>query len=60
MLGLCSTFYSQKPSKSICGIIPKSKPITNSLGVCAFISNLEEATKPFIRTKKAIPFIFRV
>lgn len=60
MLELCSTFYSHIPSKSNCGIIPKSKPITNSFGACAFISNLDEATKPFIRTKKAIPFMFRV
>lgn len=53
-------FYSQKTIKSICGIIPKSKPITNSFGVWAFISNLDDATKPFIRTKKAMAFIFRV
>ena len=37
---------------------PKSTPKINSLGVCAFIINLDEATTPFINTRKTIRVIF--
>ena len=58
MLELCFTFYNQKDNKKSWGITPNKNPITNSLGVCAFISSLDEATKPFIITRKAIIFKF--
>ena len=53
---LCFIFYSQKGNKKSGGRTPVRNPIINSLGVCAFISSLDEATKPFISTRIAIVF----
>ena len=39
---------------TICGITPIKNPVSNSGMVCDFVSNLEEATHPFIKKKTPI------
>ena len=58
ILELYSTFYNHRTNNSNWGIAPSIKPIINSLFVCAFISNREEATKPLSRIRKAIINVF--
>lgn len=41
-------------------MLPSSNPIINSLGVCASITKREEATNPFINSKKGIIYMFPV
>lgn len=58
ILELYSIFYNHSTNKSNWGTAPNIKPITNSLLVCAFISNREEATKPLRRIRTAIVNVF--
>ena len=45
-------FYNQYWYKNTCGAVPMIIPAINSVYVCAFIYNLEEATNPIQTIQK--------